>query len=258
MAGNNRKLSPKVLQENFAEVHPPLDDVAAREAASRCLYCFDAPCMRACPTHIDIPGFIRQILHRDTVGAARTILDANIFGGSCARVCPTAVLCEGACVENTHLHKPVLIGLLQRYACDTAHDASMDFYHPGKSTGTRVAVVGAGPAGLTCAHELRKHGHDVVVFEARNTLGGLNTLGIAAYKITTDFALTEVERIKRLGIDIRTKQPIDGKKLAKLLDEYDAVFLAVGLGSTAPLGIPGENLGGCWESLDFIFQTHTK
>lgn len=243
---------------DFAELHPPLTNGEAAVAASVCLYCHDAPCTRACPTHIDIPRFIRQILHRDTTGAARTILDANIFGGSCARACPTQVLCEGACVENTHLKTPVLIGRLQRYACDAAHEASLDFYRPGPPTGKRVAVVGAGPAGLTCAHELRKRGHDVVVFEARDLAGGLDALGIAAYKITTEFALSEVERIKRMGIDLRLKKLVDGDKLAKLLAEYDAVILAIGLGHTAPLNIPGEDLAGVWEALDFIFQTHTR
>ncbi len=242
----------------FEEIHPPLSAHEAALEAARCLYCYYAPCTRACPTHIDVPRFIRQILHGDQLGSARTILEANIFGGSCARICPTDVLCEGACVEQTMLKQPIQIGRLQRFACDAAGDQACGFYRPGADTGKGVAVIGAGPAGLTCAHELRKLGHRVVVFEARKVAGGLNTLGIAPYKITTEFALSEVERVLTLGVDLRLNQPMDGPKLTALVAEYDAVFLGIGLGHTAPLGLPGEKLAGVWESLGFIFQTHTK
>ncbi|TWT41021.1 Glutamate synthase [NADPH] small chain [Phycisphaerae bacterium RAS1] len=241
----------------FAEIHPPLSESQAAVEAARCLYCYDAPCTRACPTHIDIPRFIRQILHRDPIGAAGTILAANIFGGSCARACPVEVLCEGACVENTHLKLPIRIGALQRFACDTAHEISTGFFEAGPDTGRKIAITGAGPAGLTCAHELRKRGHAVTIFEARALPGGLNTVGIAAYKISTEFALAEVQRVQAIGgIDLRLASPIDGSKLAELLNQFDAVFLAVGLGRTAPLHIPGEQAAGVLESLDFIARTH--
>ena len=246
------------MPDDFSEVHAPLTRFEAAAEASRCLYCYDAPCTRACPTHIDVPRFIRQILHHDAVGAARTILDANIFGGSCARVCPTEVLCEGACVDNTALKAPVQIGRLQRYACDAAHEISHAFFQPGPPSGRRVAVVGAGPAGLTCAHELRKAGHAVIVFEAAATPGGLNTLGIAPYKMSTAFALSEVERIVRMGVHLRLRSPIDGPKLARLLVDYDAVFLAVGLGRTAPIGVPGENFKGVLESLAFVEELRLR
>ncbi len=257
MAKTATKPSLKKLKQNFAEVHPPLASDEARAEAARCLYCFDAPCIRACPTHIDIPSFIRKISHDDLLGSAKTILDANIFGGSCARVCPTDVLCEGACVDNTLLKDPVQIGRLQRFACDAAEAAEVQFYHPGQSTGRSVAIIGAGPAGLTCAHDLRKAGHRVTMLEARSVAGGLNTVGIAAYKMPTEYALSEVDRILRMEIDLRLKHPVGGSALAGLLEEHDAVFLAIGLGQTAPLGIPGENLKGVHESLEFISQTHT-
>jgi glutamate synthase (NADPH/NADH) small chain len=252
------RLGSEALQARFDEISPPMAPDEARAEASRCLFCFDAPCTRACPTHIDVPRFIRQILHRDELGAARTILEANIFGGSCARACPTEVLCEGACVDAALLKAPIQIGRLQRHACDAADAAGAHFFRAGSPTGRRVAVVGSGPAGLSCAHELRRLGHEVVVFEARGVHGGLDSLGIAAYKITTEYALAEIEAIRRIGIDVRLNHRVDAGEIRVLLGSFDAVFLGVGLGRTSPLGIDGEDLDGVWEALDFIFQTHTR
>jgi dihydropyrimidine dehydrogenase (NAD+) subunit PreT len=249
--------SPERLRERFAELPPPLSVDEARVEAARCLYCFDAPCTRACPTEIDVPRFIRQILHRDDLGAARTILGANILGGSCARACPTEVLCEGACVDSLLVKAPVQIGRLQRFACDAASERGATFFEPGPATGKRVAVIGSGPAGLACAHELRKLGHDVHVSEARDVPGGLDTLGIAAYKISTEFALTEIAKVREIGIKIELGHRVTAVEVRNLLAEFDAVFLGIGLGRTLPLEIDGEDQPGVWEALDFIFQTHT-
>ncbi|MCB2155259.1 NAD(P)-dependent oxidoreductase [bacterium] len=249
--------APEKVRENFDDLFPKYTIDEALKESSRCLYCFDAPCMRACPTRIDIPGFIRQILDRNPVGAAETILSSNILGGSCARACPTEVLCEGACVDNTMLNDPVKIGRLQRYACDTATERGVTMFEPGESTGKKVAIVGGGPAGMACAHEARRLGHEAVIFDANDVPGGLNTLGIAPYKISTEFALTEVELVKKIGVEYRTNSPVDGAKLKELMAEYDAVFLGIGLGKTASLDLPGNDLEGVKEAIDFVRTVHT-
>src|SRR3984957_17195040 len=215
------KLSADQLSARFADIPAPLALDEARIEAARCLFCYDAPCTRACPTAIDVPRFIRQILHRDELGAARTILEANVFGGSCARACPTEVLCEGACVDEALMKAPIAIGRLQRFACDAATDRGARFFEAGPPTGHRVAIVGSGPAGLSCAHELRRLGHDVVVFEARDIPGGLDTLGIAAYKISTGFALDEIDRIRAIGIPIEFGRRVMGAEIRAMLGTFD-------------------------------------
>lgn len=253
-------LTPSQLQANFADLHPNFTRDEAVAEASRCLFCFDAPCMRSCPTHIDVPKFIRQILHDNAGGSAETIFASNAFGGSCARACPTEVLCEGACVDKTLLKAPVQIGRLQRYATDYAEEKGLRFFEPGPDSGRKVAIVGSGPAGLSCAHELRKRGHAVTVFEARDIAGGLNTIGIAYYKISTPDALRELDRVLSIGgIDLKLNTPVDRPLLDKIRAEYDAVFIGIGLGTTSKLGIDGEDeTPGVVEALEFVFQSHRK
>jgi len=248
------RLSPGEYASNFSDLHPRLDRHEALVASDRCYFCYDAPCMTACPTAIDIPLFIRQISTGNPLGSAKTIFDQNILGGMCARVCPTETLCEQACVRNTAEDRPVEIGKLQRYATDIAMEADRQFYTRAASTGRRVAVVGAGPAGLACAHRLAMHGHDVVVLDAREKAGGLNEYGIATYKATDDFAQREVDYITAIGgIEIRTGQMLGRDfTLADLTGSFDAVFLGMGLAGVNGLGIEGEDLAGVEDAVDFI------
>jgi glutamate synthase (NADPH/NADH) small chain len=248
------RLAAGELAEAFADLHPPLDRHEARVAAERCLFCYDAPCVTACPTGIDIPLFVRQIATANTVGAGRTILDSNIFGGMCARVCPTETLCEEACVRNAAEGKPVQIGLLQRHATDALMASGRKPYRQGAPTGRRIAVVGAGPAGLSCAHKLATLGHAVAVFEARPKPGGLNEHGIASYKAVDDFAQREVKFILGVGgIELRQGQILGrDMTLSDLRRDFDAVFLGLGLQAVNALGGDERGLTGIEDAVAFI------
>ena len=250
------RLKPDVLKDNFTDVHPPLDGHEALVASDRCYFCYDAPCVTACPTGIDIPQFIREISTGNTSGAAETILEQNILGGMCARVCPTETLCEQACVRELAEGKPVQIGLLQRFATDEVMEQNKQFFERKPDTGRSVAVVGAGPAGLACAHRLSMHGHDVTVYEARKKPGGLNEFGIAAYKTVDDFAQQEVDYVTAIGgIDIKYNKPLGSKlNLDKLRQDHDAVFLGMGLSGVNALGLKGKEPEGVMDAVDFISQ----
>ncbi len=249
------RLSAVELAGNFADVAPPLDRQQALLAAQRCFYCYDAPCTVACPTGIDIPSFIKRISTDNLKGAATDILSANILGGSCARVCPTEILCEGSCVRNKDDEKPVQIGALQRYATDWIYRDGVQLFTRAASTGQRVAVVGAGPAGLSCAHALARQGVDVVIFEAQAKSGGLNEYGIAAYKVP-EFAQAEVSWLLSIGgISVEHGRELGRNlALADLQAQFDAVFLGLGLGSVNALGVPGEHLEGVRNAVDFIAE----
>ncbi|MBK5933667.1 glutamate synthase (NADPH/NADH) small chain [Rhodovulum imhoffii] len=235
------RLSSAQIGSNFSELHPPLSDHEARVAADRCYFCHDAPCMEACPTEIDIPLFIRQIATGRPEAAAHTIFAQNILGGMCARVCPTETLCEKACVREEAEGKPVIIGQLQRHATDRLMAQGGHPYTRAASTGRSVAIVGAGPAGLACAHRLALHGHDVSVFDARAKGGGLNEYGIAAYKAADDFAQKELKWLMGIGgITLEYGMRLGGNlSLETLRKSHDAVFLAVGLAGVNALTIPG-------------------
>jgi dihydropyrimidine dehydrogenase (NAD+) subunit PreT len=244
---------PPEVAERFSDLHPPLDRQAAMPEANRCLFCFDAPCTAACPTHIDVPRFIKKIASSNLIGSAHTILDANILGASCARACPVQVLCEGACVMHRYNKQPIQIARLQRFAMDSFHEsgAPLPFEH-GSEIGLSVALIGAGPASLACAAELRRRGIRADLYDARSLPGGLNTYGIAEYKLPLGESLREIEMLSQLGVNFHFEATIDAIKLIELEQKHDAIFLGIGLGAIHRLGIAGEELAGVTNALDLI------
>ena len=250
-----KRLAPEDYVANFRDLRPPLTQHQAYVESDRCYFCYDAPCVNACPTGIDIPMFIREIMAANPKGAAVTILSENILGGMCARVCPTETLCEQACVREAAEGKPVKIGELQRYATDVLmHQDKRQPFARAAATGKTVAVVGAGPAGLACAHRLAMRGHDVVMYDARPKAGGLNEYGIAAYKTVDGFAQAEVEFILSIGgIEVRCGKALGRDfTLADLRRDHDAVFLAMGLGGVNALGLEAEEVDGVIDAVDYI------
>ena len=244
--------TPPEIAARFTDLHPALSRQAAVPEANRCLFCFDAPCMQACPTHIDVPRFIKKIASGNLRGSAQTILDANILGGSCSRACPVEVLCEGACVLNHLNRKPIEIGLLQRFAMDDFHVRGDLPFLPAADSGRHVALIGAGPASLACAAELRRYGHRTTIYDARALPGGLNTYGIAEYKLPLAESLREIDMIARLGVEFCFGTNVNAELLAELERTHDAVFLGVGLGAIHRLGVQGEELAGVTNALDLV------
>jgi dihydropyrimidine dehydrogenase (NAD+) subunit PreT len=261
MAIQNNRLTPEEYQEKFSDIHPPFDKKeAALVEANRCLFCYDAPCVKQCPTSINIPKFIKQITTDNIKGSAHTIFDSNIFGGGCSRVCPVEKLCEGSCVYNLMHEAPIPIAKLQRYSTDKAIKDKWQLFNRKPSTGKKVAIIGAGPAGLSCAHVLAREGVEVTVFEKESKGGGLMTYGIAAYKVTPEFCQSEVDFITSLGgITIEYNKEL-GKNisLAELKAQYDAVFLGIGVGLARQLEIPGEELEGVVDAIEFIYNLRSK
>ena len=240
-------------RDALAELLPPLTRNEAAVESARCLMCYDAPCTHACPTHIDIPKFIKKIATHNLRGSARTIFESNLLGATCARVCPVQELCEGACVLGAE-RKPIAIGRLQRYAMDYAYSNGSAFFPGGKDTGKKVAIIGAGPAGLSCAGELAKRGHNVTLFEKRDLAGGLSTYGIIGLREPVEIALAEVNMLVKLGVQIQTGKELGANlQIADLQSSFDAVFMGVGLGVTTTLGLPGET--HIIDGLDYIEQS---
>ena len=253
----NNRLTEKQYEENFADIHPPFENkTAAQVEASRCLFCYDAPCTKSCPTGIDVPKFIKQIVTDNVKGSAHTIFSSNIMGAGCSKVCPVEKLCEGSCVFNLLNEPPIPIAKLQRYSTEIAMKENWRLFERKPSVGKRVAVVGAGPAGLSCAHVLSREGIDVTIYEKESKGGGLMTYGIAAYKVTPQFCEDEVNYITSIGgIEMKYNQEL-GKdfSLAELKRNYDAVYLGIGVGVARQLDIPGEKLEGVVDAIKFIYD----
>jgi dihydropyrimidine dehydrogenase (NAD+) subunit PreT len=261
MAIQNNRLTTEQYEQNFSDIHPPYESItAAKVDANRCLFCYDAPCMKSCPTSIDVPKFIKQIATENIKGSAKTIFSSNIMGAGCSKVCPVEKLCEGACVYNLLEEEPIPIAKLQRYSTEMAMKEKWPLFQRKTSTGKKVAIVGAGPAGLSCAHVLSKEGVDVTIYEKESKGGGLMTYGIAAYKVTPQFCEDEVNYILSIGgIEIKYNQEL-GKDitLSQLKKEYDAVYLGIGVGVARQLDIPGEKLEGVTDAIQFIYDIRTK
>lgn len=257
MAVRNNRLSAEEYQQHFSDIHPPFETRdAALVEANRCLFCYDAPCTKSCPTGINVPKFIKQITTDNLKGSAYTIFSSNIMGGGCAKVCPVEKLCEGTCVYNLMEEEPIPIARLQRYATERAIQEKWPLFERKASTGKKVAVIGAGPAGLSCAHALSREGVDVTIYEKESKGGGLMTYGIAAYKVTPQFCQEEVDYITSIGgIDIQYNKTFgEDITLEALQQQYDAVYLAFGVGLARQLYIPGEQLEGVVDAISFIYD----
>ena len=270
------EISNEQIEQNFAEIHPLMSQSEALQESNRCLYCYDAPCTHACPTHIDVPSFIKKIASGNLIGSAKVIFDANPIGSSCARVCPVEVLCEGACVEKTLVKKPIEIGRLQRYATEFALLSDKTLFERGEANGKSIGIIGSGPAGLSCATYLARLGYDVTVYEKRELAGGLDTYGMAEYKMMRGDSLAEVRQVEKIGVKfelnseiavMKSPPALGGEKTVQLvkiedgtdiLSKHDAIFLAVGLGKTNSLDISGEEKDGVIDALHFIEQVKTR